>query len=76
MLLVFPVGRWWCPLLPRNERLHTVVGAPLRAPPGAPADEKHIDELHRRYVAALRELYERHKEAYYGREAPPELEIW
>ena len=29
ILLVFPRGQWWCPLLPPDRRLHTVVGVPV-----------------------------------------------
>eukprot|EP00662_Eupelagonemidae_sp_cell21_P041978 gene41978-1686_t len=26
---VVPFGKWWCPLLPRNDRMHVVVGEPI-----------------------------------------------
>ena len=83
MLLVFPRGCWWCPILPRGRRLHTVVGAPL-PPPVAPAADASsaiwgelVDEFHSHYIAALVALYDRHKIAYYGMEAADAmLEIW
>ena len=87
MLLVFPVGKWWCPILPRTRRLHTVVGAPLRPPATASANEpdgartvttEQVDEFHAKYVEALVSLYDRHKVNYYGATegAGARLEIW
>ena len=76
---ILPFGRWWCPILPRDRRLHIVVGSPLLPPPGVgeqPTDAQ-VDAQHKRYVAALTDLYDRHKVAYYGKEAAnAELEIW
>ena len=78
MLLVFPRGRWWCPLLPRDERLHTVVGTPLQPPVGADgATAARVDESHAAYVAALVALYDRYKVDYYGAAAASAtLEVW
>ena len=32
MVAIAPFGRWWCPLLPRDRRMHIVVGATLPPP--------------------------------------------
>jgi len=87
MLLVFPVGRWWCPILPRNRRLHTVVGTALKPPAdfletssahtGRLVTEKDVNDFHERYVHALVALYDRHKVSFYGKlSADTSLEIW
>lgn len=60
-LIVF-YGRWGT-LMPRRLRLSVVVGAPLEVPhvPDIAKEDPRIDEAHGRYVAALRELWEKHK---------------
>jgi len=77
---ILPYGRWWAPILPRDKRLHIVVGSPLLPPTGAaiaqPSEEQ-VDAHHAKYVAELKALYDRHKVAYYGKEAAGmALEIW
>lgn len=82
MLLVFPRGVWWCPILPRDTRLHVVVGAPVHPPkqvashatPAQVTDEL-VRDFHSRYVTALVALYDAHKGAYYGDEHM-QLEVW
>ena len=75
---IMPWGRWWCPILPRADRLHLVVGKPLLPPAPAPEPtNEQVREHHARYVAALTELYDRHKVQYYGAAAASaKLEIW
>jgi len=76
-------GRKWLPLLPKRLPVSTVVGAPLRPPPGAgappaggfavePAPEV-VAAFHRQYCEALRELFDTHKAAHGA--AGVELEI-
>jgi len=62
---------WGGGLLPRRVPLNIVVGAPLRVdkaldPRSVPAAEfaAAVDELHGRYCAHLKALYDAHKEAY------------
>lgn len=81
MLLVFPVGLWWCPILPRDVGLHTVIAAPV-APPSiasatGEASDDEVDAFHARFVEALVALYDRHKEEFYGQTgARKQLEVW
>eukprot|EP00443_Scrippsiella_acuminata_P038932 CAMPEP_0115273916 /NCGR_PEP_ID=MMETSP0270-20121206/55397_1 /TAXON_ID=71861 /ORGANISM="Scrippsiella trochoidea, Strain CCMP3099" /LENGTH=350 /DNA_ID=CAMNT_0002690393 /DNA_START=1 /DNA_END=1054 /DNA_ORIENTATION=+ len=67
-------GRKWLPLLPKRRPVSTVVGAPLRPPPGAgappaggfavePAQEV-VAEFHKQYCQALQELFDAHKAAH------------
>jgi hypothetical protein len=66
----FPCHRWM-PLLPRNRRLHVVVGAPL------PPAEKGVtlEQHHKRYVTLVQQLYRAHAHECYGKEQP-ELQVW
>lgn len=55
-------GLAWCPLLPRPEcELLTYVGQPLELPKIAEPSAEEVGEWHAKYVAALRELFEKHK---------------
>ena len=75
MVGILPFGRWWFPLLARNRRMHIVVGKAMQLPLlEAPTKEK-VAEHHARYVAALTELFERHKGSY-GYAPDVQLEVW
>ena len=56
-------------MLPHHVKLITVVGAPLDMPtcpasaPSSPEFSQLVDEVHGRYIAALKDLYNQHKEA-------------
>ena len=63
-----PLAFWGimgCPV-PHRRPMRIVVGRPVEVPPQQPgedaASERRIEELHRRYVTALTELYDRHRE--------------
>jgi len=71
---VVPIGRWFCFLLPRNHRLHIVVGRALELPQIDHPTHEEVAEHHSRYVQALVGLFDRHK-ANYG-EAESVLEVW
>lgn len=62
-------------LLPRRVPLHTVVGAPLAVPhvTGEPSPAL-VDEVHAKYVAALRALYDEHAPVYYPAAAAAALQ--
>ena len=74
---ILPFGRWICPILPRNERLHVIVDEPL-LPPKLKENEKvtkeMVDEHHRKYMEKVRALHEKYAPVYYQRES--QLEIW
>ena len=70
---IAPLGRWWCPLLPRSVGLHIVAGPPLPPPAGmeegaAPGalTPALVDAHHETYVAALRKLYDEHAPKFGG----------
>jgi len=72
---VAPIGKWWCPLMPRNkDGIHIVVGKALELPQIVNPSQEEITEYHTRYIEALTELYDRHKISY-GYENTP-LEVW
>jgi 2-acylglycerol O-acyltransferase 2 len=71
---VAPIGKWWCPLMPRNESIHIVVGKALELPCIEHPSREQITEHHARYIEALVALYDRHK-ATYGCENTS-LEVW
>jgi len=74
---VFPFGKWWCPLLPRDGSLHIVVGRPLHLPKIESPTDSEINEHHLRYIKHVEELFERHKANYYtGINKTAPLEIW
>jgi len=74
---VLPFGRWFCPILPRNRRLHVVVDSPL-PPPTLKENEKvtreMVDKHHAAYVEKLKAFHKKYSKVAYGKEA--ELEIW
>lgn len=70
---IVPFGRWFFPLLPRNDGLHVVVGKPM---PLAKVDSPTPDQVkvqHEKYIAVVKQLFEDHK-ADYG--VKGELEVW
>jgi len=55
-------GLPWCPLLPRrNCELRTFVGEPLELPLIEEPTQEQVGEWHQKYVAALTDLFDRHK---------------
>ena len=81
---IVPFGKWWCPLLPRNARLHVVVGEPL-APParfasgGTKPTKADVDAHHAAYCAHVQKLYARFARECYAVKAgapTPELQLW
>ena len=57
--------------MPHRVKLTFAVGAPIRPPKppaaGQPVDPAVVDRVHAQYVAALQQLFEKHKaEAGYG----------
>jgi hypothetical protein len=75
MVGILPFGRWWFPLLARNRRMHIVVGKALPLPVVPAPTKEQVAEHHARYVAALTELFERHKGSY-GYAPDVQLEVW
>ena len=74
---VCPWGRWCCPLAPRLRPLHVVVGAPIPMEINPRPSAEEVAAAHARYVAALGELFDRHKVAAYGEEGRAlSLEVW
>ncbi|KAJ3392694.1 Diacylglycerol O-acyltransferase 2-like protein 6 [Entophlyctis sp. JEL0112] len=62
-------GRWGTPFPRRGVRLVTVIGAPIHPPPLAAGESlrhEDVDLLHARYLEALKELYEQHKDTYFA----------
>ena len=58
-------------MLPRNERLHNVVGEPLSPLARGVTVEQH----HAQYFECVRKLYRKHaKECYCSKQ--PKLEVW
>jgi 1-acyl-sn-glycerol-3-phosphate acyltransferase len=74
MVGVVPFGTWWCPFMPRNKRMHIVVGEPLELPQIEYPTNKQIDEHHKSYISKLSGLFDRHK-GDYGMDAES-MEIW
>jgi len=74
---VFPFGKWWFPLLPRDNPLHIVVGVPLPLPKIESPSNSEIDKYHLMYIKHVEELFERYKGKYYtGTNKTVPLEIW
>ena len=75
---IMPVGRWWCPILPRGCELHTVGGTPLSLPKIVNPTAKDVDEWHGKYVEHLRGHFNKHKKEFGGGNGSSEreLEIW
>jgi len=71
---VLACGKWWCPLLPRNEDMHIVVGKGLVLPRIENPSPETVEKHHAMYVQALVDLFDRHK-ADYG-EARSKLVVW
>ena len=72
---VLPFGAWYMPVLPKNGGgLHIVVGKALQLPQTDLPTTSQVDEYYKKYVAALTQLFERHKAAY--GEPKAVLEVW
>jgi hypothetical protein len=72
------VGRWWLPI-PCQVPLFHVSGRPLPVPHIDPAAapeafSKAVDEVHALVVAAMRDLYDRHKANYGWEDRPLSIE--
>lgn len=67
MSIGFVHGVMGLPIL-RQHPVTAVVGTPVAVgpaiPPGSPDFDKHVEEVHRRFVEALLALYERHRSDY------------
>eukprot|EP01084_Bolivina_argentea_P161674 281435_1 len=74
---ILPIGRWFCPVIPKNKRLHIVVDTPL-LPPKLNENETITNEMinkhHEMYVKKLENLYDKYSKIYYGKQS--KLEIW
>lgn len=65
--LVMPFGPFGLPGVPFRAPLRPVVGAPLEMPHIPTPTDGQVDEHHARYMAALEQLFEKHKhDAGYG----------
>lgn len=74
---IVPWGRLLCPLVPRPRPLHVVVGEPLHFAQAAQPTAEQVADAHAMYIAALTELFDRHKVKCYGAAAASaELEVW
>jgi len=71
---VLPFGVWWCPLLPRQCKVHVVVGQPLQLPLIESPTRDDVSKWHNLYIKSLSRLYEENKEQY-GL-SNRKLEIW
>lgn len=73
-------GRWFLPLLPKRHAmgLHVVCGDALKLPKIENPSNKEVAEWHDKYIAALINLYERHKSSVYGEELGKiqKLQLW
>jgi 1-acyl-sn-glycerol-3-phosphate acyltransferase len=71
-------GNTVIPLLPKpNVQLHIVVGTPLVLPTIKQPTKEEVAKWHNKYIAALTQLFEDHKEEAYGPESKTmKLEIW
>jgi len=71
---ILPFGVWWCPLLPRQCKVHVVVGQPLQLPLIESPTSDDVSKWHNLYITSLTTLFEENKEQYgFG---DRELEIW
>lgn len=61
---VFPIfwGRWWCPILPRNDaELNTVYGEVVQLPRIEEPTARDVEEWHGKYIQALERVFDAHK---------------
>ena len=72
---ILPFGKWWCPILPRNEHLHIVVGPKIQLPKVESPSESEVAKHHARYISELVGLFERHKYKF-GFKPENKLEVW
>jgi len=60
---VVPMGMWWLPMLPRpSAELLTFVGPALELPRIDEPTNADVDEWHGKYIVALQDLYNKHKD--------------
>eukprot|EP00929_Paragymnodinium_shiwhaense_P055216 TRINITY_DN27685_c0_g1_i2.p1 TRINITY_DN27685_c0_g1~~TRINITY_DN27685_c0_g1_i2.p1 ORF type:complete len:148 (+),score=32.95 TRINITY_DN27685_c0_g1_i2:144-587(+) len=70
---VLPLGRWWCPILPRSVELITVGGQPLQLPRFGRPTQSDVDEWHEKYVKHLQQHYSKYAPVFGTGE---KLEVW
>jgi len=59
---VFPVGKWWCWLLPREDcEIHTVMGKPIQLPKIDQPSREEVDHWHAIYMNELQAVFNRNK---------------
>mmetsp|Transcript_38007 Transcript_38007/g.65949 ORF Transcript_38007/g.65949 Transcript_38007/m.65949 type:complete len:328 (+) Transcript_38007:102-1085(+) len=71
---VLPFGAWWCPIMPKQVRLTTVVGKPLQLPQISSPSQTDVNKWHEEYVKALLEVFEQNKSQCGYPDA--EMELW
>jgi len=71
---VVAFGAWWFPLLPRQCKVHVVVGRPIQLPSIESPSRDDVRKWHEVYMKALQRLFDRHKKQYGFGER--QLEIW
>eukprot|EP00557_Chaetoceros_sp_GSL56_P010099 CAMPEP_0176480724 /NCGR_PEP_ID=MMETSP0200_2-20121128/2431_1 /TAXON_ID=947934 /ORGANISM="Chaetoceros sp., Strain GSL56" /LENGTH=275 /DNA_ID=CAMNT_0017876865 /DNA_START=511 /DNA_END=1338 /DNA_ORIENTATION=+ len=73
-------GAWFLPLLPKRSEigLYVVCGDALELPKIEDPTKEQVREWHDKYIAALVNLFERHKSSVYGEELGKvqKLQIW
>lgn len=75
-------GRWFTPV-PHKVPIKAVFGTPIKVPPVDKDSDAYgdvhkvpkdlIDEYHAKYIEALKELYDRHAERWYGEKRTLEI---
>lgn len=68
-------GAWWCPLLPKQLPVDTVVGAPVSVPYNTQPSSELVQDTRDKYVAALTLLFETHKARFGPRFATMKLVV-
>eukprot|EP00727_Mastigamoeba_balamuthi_P000999 m51a1_g10897 hypothetical protein (289) ;mRNA; r:27850-29022 len=68
-------GSWWLPLMPLPARLYTVVGAPMKLPRIENPTREQVLEWRNKFLEHVVDLYDRHKEKYYGPGCSAKLEV-
>jgi hypothetical protein len=61
-------GKWYCPVLPRNDHpLNTVIGNPIHLPKISKPTTEDVEKYHAIYIEKLVDLFERNKARFgYG----------
>jgi hypothetical protein len=71
-------GNTFLPLLPKpSVAIHIVVGKPLALPKIEQPTKDDVAKWHNKYIAALKQLFEDHKQEAYGQDSKTmKLEVW